>query len=999
MSFLEPAFAGDPARVAKRAEDGATSEPVVTPDQQPSNRLPSHAKPPVGRWLRERLDLSAVIRLFVIVVIAVNAAVLIRTGQMEREKAIASTIRDNSRLAVGFEQYIERTIASVDTTTQLLKRELARERPQIDLAQLLSERVIDPELVSAALIFNERGEVIASSQPSAGEFPQNAANRRDFEFHATHDTGEVFIGHAEEVAGSGRAAVPVSRRFNRADGTFGGMVLLQMNGSQLTRFYDTVAIRPHDVRSVIGIDGALRARRSGPTQTAIENLKHVPIGAADLGSREGHFTSRGIDGVARLISYRRMERYPLIVAVGVSLADATAEVTRRVRSYYVRAAVLTALIAFFAGLLIRALKRRKKVIARLTTSEATLRAREQELRALTESMPQLVWIADSNGRQTFFNRRWIEYTGLSLDETVRDGWMAAFHPEDAPQVVERWQDAVGHGQVFEMEFRLRRADGTYHWMLGRAVPVQEESGGVAEWFGTCTDIDQQLAAQHRASEQAELLNLTDDAIIVREFDDTIRFWNRGAEELYGWAADEVIGKKIVDDVYEDEAAFQSAMLALEQQGHWSGELQQRRRNGETVVVNSRWKLVPTSRSGAKSILIVETDITERRNFEQQLLRTQRLESIGTLASGVAHDLNNVLSPVLMAAPLLRGEISAEKRDKLVTLIEQSAERGAGIVQQVLTFARGADGERVLVQPANLVTELAKMAEETFPKSISIHTSYPEHLWLIEADPTQLQQVLLNLCVNARDAMSDGGSLSLSAENFDVDEAYATMTPGARPGPHVAIEVSDTGPGIPQHVLDKIYDPFFTTKPLGKGTGLGLSTALGIVRSHGGVLRAVPRSHGTTFQILLPAVRGAAPRNQGSALADPPAGNGETILVVDDEVTVREATEAVLLKSGYKVLLAIDAPAALTVFAEHSAVIDLVLTDLTMPIMNGVALARTIRKMKSEARIIIATGHENDFSAGELAAAGIDMALAKPYSRSALLRTLHQVLHPSTDPTS
>jgi PAS domain S-box-containing protein len=393
--------------------------------------------------------------------------------------------------------------------------------------------------------------------------------------------------------------------------------------------------------------------------------------------------------------------------------------------------------------------------------------------------------------------------------------------------------------------------------------------------------------------------------------------------------------------------------------------------------------------------ITLTDLTEHRALEQkletQLLRAQRLESIGTLASGVAHDLNNTLVPILMAAPVLRDDLTNQERLKFLDIVESSAQRGAQIVRQVLGFARGADGDHLLLQPTHVLSEIAKIIEETFSKAIRVRTSYPEDLWLIEGDPTQLHQVLLNLCVNARDAMPEGGHLSLTAENFDVDEHYASITPGLKPGPHVLINVVDTGKGIPPHILDKIFDPFFTTKEPGQGTGLGLSTVLGIVKAHGGVVNVCSDANGTTFRVVLPAAPGAHPRAELEAEVEVPTGRGETVLIVDDEAAICEVAKAVLSKSGYNVLTADAGPSALAIFAQHSKEIAIVLTDAEMPIMSGLMLARTLRKMNSDTKIILSTARDGDYGKAELSNAGVQARLNKPYTRTTLLRTVARAL--------
>ena len=954
------------------------------------------------RW-RKWLDLRLGIAAFSLAAMLINTFLVLRASRNELRAAIDAAVERNARSAEAFEDFTARTLQHADDVARLLASEYARGGAEIaSPSPFATKEIANPAFFASASIVDEHGRLVSSSAAAAEMASLEIIAREAVAALAAGDSVTLMIGKPSPSAVDGKPLVPLTRRINRPDGSFGGVALLQIAAA---RFTDFAAIEPgsDDVLAVVGRDGIARARRSGSVTTAGEDLQASSMFAELATRNSGDLLSESpVDGVRRFFSYRVMPDYPLIVGVAASEAATLAAVAQRTRWYYVRAGVLSVILALLSILVIRALTRQKRAADQLAASEASLRTREAELRALTESMPQIVWMADASGHHYFYNGRCADHTGLSVEETLGDGWKIAIHPDDRAQVVSRWEDAASRGERFEMQYRLRRVDGTFGWVLGRALPMRDNSGKIVKWFGTATDIDMQIAVQNQNQEQAELLNLTRDAVVVRGVDDTIRFWNRGAEHLYGWSAAEVMGKKVSDLAYNgrpgvsDAAEFAAAKACLAKHGQWSGEMRHARSDGTIVTVSSRWTAVPNRDATASSVLVVDTDISEHKKVEAQLLRTQRLESIGTLASGVAHDLNNVLSPVLLSAQLLRREMTAEKRNSLVSIIEQSAERGAGIVRQVLTFARGADGERVLIQPAELLGEMVKLAGETFPRSISIRTRFPDDLRLVEGDSTQLHQVLLNLCLNARDAMPEGGSLTLAASNFDVDDSYAATTADTKPGPYVLIEVSDTGTGVPQHVIDKIFDPFFTTKGVGKGTGLGLSTVLGIVRAHGGVINASSSSAGTTFRVLLPAARDTPmPSNGSNGAAEAPAGQGETILIVDDELAVRVVAETVLQKNGYNVLLAEDGPGAVALFAQQAAEIDLVLTDLSMPIMDGFALARTLRKIDPHALIVISTGRENEFTPADLAESGIRSQLAKPYSQTALLRLLHQVLHAPT----
>ena len=943
---------------------------------------------------RRFLDARGAIAALSIAAVAINTIIVVITARSHVASAHNQAVAANTDTVIGFEQYALSLIAHAETTSRVVAQEYLRAGAAVPLAELRASGVIDPAMYAAAHIIDEQGNVIASSD--ARETLARPFREISAEAAAVHLSGEpnrVHLGKPFQDRETRQPIIPMISRPADANGGGAGFIVIEVPASRFTDFRAQAPNAGDDVLALIGTDGIARARRIGHVSTAGEDFSRGPLFAGFRSETSGNLLAASpVDGERRLFSFRSLKDYPLIVAAGTSEEAAIGQASRTAKWYYVRAGVLTVIVVLLSSGVIAALTRRKSAVAQLRASETALRAREGELRTLTESMPQLVWIAGADGRLTFLNRQWQEFTGLSEEDCLEGHWKKALHPDDEPTVSERWQQCVARGEVFETEYRLRSADGVYHWMLGRAVPIRDGDGRPTKWFGTATDIDSQIAAQEQVRKQAELLNLTDDAIIVREISDTIRFWNRGAEKLYGWTADEVIGRKSRDFGYEDVGDVVAAKAAVEEHGQWSGEMKQMTRDGDKVIVTSRWTSVPGDHGESKSILIVNRDITERKESQQQLLRADRLESIGTLASGVAHDLNNVLAPVLLAAPLLRKDLPAERRDRLVSLIEQSAERGSAIVMQVLTFARGADGEHVLLQPVHLLKHMVNLVHETFPKTIEVNAVYPEDVWLIEGDSTQLHQVLLNLCVNARDAMPEGGILKLTAQNFDVDENYASMTPGAKPGPYVLLEVSDTGTGIPQHVIDKIYDPFFTTKGIGKGTGLGLSTVLGIIRSHSGVINVSSSADGTTFRVLLPAAVHDGHVASASDVQDLPQGNGETILMVDDEPAVLEIAETLLVNNGYKVLTAEDGPTALAIFADHLQHIDLVLTDLAMPIMSGIALARTLRRMDGNVRIVISTGREDDFTRAELDEIGIKATLPKPYSQPALLGLLHQVLH-------
>jgi two-component system, cell cycle sensor histidine kinase and response regulator CckA len=413
-----------------------------------------------------------------------------------------------------------------------------------------------------------------------------------------------------------------------------------------------------------------------------------------------------------------------------------------------------------------------------------------------------------------------------------------------------------------------------------------------------------------------------------------------------------------------------------------------------IAMNSQ-PLFHPGESLPHAVITSFTDITEKKQLEAQFLRAQRLESLGTLAGGIAHDLNNILTPILGIVQLLPLKLPHldERTQNLLNLLETSAQRGVDLVKQILSFTRGIEGKPNLFQIRHLVSEVRQIIQQTFPKSIEISIDLPEDLWMIAADATQLHQVFMNLCINARDAMPEGGVLSIAAENFWVDENYARMNLDAHIGPYVAITVTDTGMGIAPEILDRVFDPFFTTKEVGKGTGLGLSTVMGIVKSHRGFLQVESKvGKGTRFRIYLPAVESLETKTE-EAIA-PLGGHGELILVVDDESSIREITQASLEQSNYKVVTASDGIEAIAIYAKRKDEIRAILLDMMMPSLDSVTTILTLQQLNPNVKIIAVSGLATNDAVAKATSARVKCFLAKPFTAHEILNALQSVLQES-----
>ncbi|MCI0377328.1 MAG: AAA family ATPase [Gemmataceae bacterium] len=556
---------------------------------------------------------------------------------------------------------------------------------------------------------------------------------------------------------------------------------------------------------------------------------------------------------------------------------------------------------------------------------------------------------------------------------------------------------VTHRQVANLfgEDEERLAD----FIATLAGAALENAEGFAELRRLNETLGLQIAEKSRADkriqEQAALLDKARDAISVLDMDDQILYWNQSAERLYGWTAAEAVGQKADVLLYRGASPerIKARTLALEK-GEWTGELAQVTREGMEVVVESRWTLVRDAAGAPKAKLVVNTDVTEKKKLEAQFLRAQRMESIGTLAGGIAHDINNVLLPIMMSVDLLKRDLPAAQRLAILGDLEASAQRGTEMVRQILSFARGVQGDKVLVQLKHVLGEMTKLVQRTFPKSIQYRANLPRDLGVIRGDPTQLYQMLMNLCVNARDAMPEGGTLSIAGENVTIEPQDAPrLHPDARPGPHVRLRIADTGAGIPAAVLDKIFDPFFTTKEFGKGTGLGLSTVLGIVKGHGGFIHVDSTPGvGTEFLLYFPAAEPAANSSSEPSLHLAPEGKGETILVVDDEVSVCQVMQRNLEAHGYHVLVAASGTEALDLVAQYRGKVQLVLTDMMMPDMDGTATIKALREIDPNLRVIAASGMAGVRESAESSGAQFQAFLIKPFRVDSLLRTVDAVLH-------
>lgn len=639
-------------------------------------------------------------------------------------------------------------------------------------------------------------------------------------------------------------------------------------------------------------------------------------------------------------------------------------------------------------------------ITGIRAAQEALRRSEARYQDLVETSPDLIFECDPEGRLTYVNRTWEQVTGAAPATLLGRGWWALepVRAEGKPLAGEAaFQRLRKERAISGVELEWHGPAGARIDIVVNAKAVTGPRGEVTGFRGTAYDITQRKATLALLAESQErfasFFDQAVDAMVVSSEDGIILEVNPAACSLLGWSREEMVGRgrEMIIDVSDPRAAI--AVGERSRDGLFHGELFSRRRNGERFEVEVTSKFY-RARDGRRQAGTIVRDISARKQAEAVRLRSQRLESIGTLAGGIAHDLNNGLAPILLGITLLRRHFP--ERGDLLNTLQSSASKAAAMVRQLLTFARGTEGERRPVGSTRLLREVTDLTRSTFPRSITLSVDAPDDLWLVRGDETQLHQVALNLCVNARDAMPAGGTLTITARNEVLAERESSSLGDIQPGPYVVWRFRDTGTGMPAGVLERIFDPFYTTKPPGEGTGLGLPTALGIVRSHGGFFRVESREGaGSCFQVFLPAADAdAAPATVAAPAATPAepwSGRGRRILVVDDEPAVREVAVAVLESLGFGAESAIDAREALLRLADPAFAPVAVLTDFQMPGLDGLGLAREIRRRRPGLPVIVASGRFEETAITGLRGLGVTELLPKPFEEARLVEALRRVL--------
>lgn len=621
---------------------------------------------------------------------------------------------------------------------------------------------------------------------------------------------------------------------------------------------------------------------------------------------------------------------------------------------------------------------------------------------LIDTLPLLLWTALPDGMVDSCNRQWCDYTGLSRQESLGHGWRRALHPEDMASTLAAVTHAFGTGAAYEIEQRLRRADGEYRWFLVRGTPVKDATGRVTHWHGANVDITEFKLAEARLRASAErhktILQTSMDGFWMLDAHGHVQEVNDTYCRMSGYTAGELAKMTVADlEVIESAQEIHDHLARVKLHGHDRFETRHRRKDGTIFDVEVSVQFQPADGGYAAAFL---EDITERKRAEAEKTRlqaelhqAQKMESVGRLAGGIAHDFNNMLGVILGRASMALEQVGPNHSlYSDLSEILTAARRSADLTRQLLAFARKQAVSPVTMDLNAVLSGMIRMLQRLLGEDIELVWRPGTELWPIRADSSQLDQVVANLCVNARDAMPGAGTLTVTTANVSFDAAFCADHPIASPGDFVRLTVSDTGIGMDTDTLAHLFEPFFTRKAVGKGTGLGLATAYGIIQQHGGFIDVDSKpNHGTTFGIHLPRHAGSGGAATTTATPAAPVGGRETILVVEDEPAILKVVTRMLQLQGYRVLPAGSPAEALQLAADGAVAIDLLVTDVVMPEMNGRDLANQLLAARPGLKRLFMSGYTANVIAERGVLAEGARFIQKPFTRDTLGDSVRQAL--------
>lgn len=636
----------------------------------------------------------------------------------------------------------------------------------------------------------------------------------------------------------------------------------------------------------------------------------------------------------------------------------------------------------------------RDVSEQIKTEKEIIRARDFYL-TLFDEFPGMIWRSGPNGDFDFFNQGWLDFTGRTLEEETYEPREEGVHPDDRGRYLALFYGALAKREPFEIEYRRLRHDGEYRWLMGIGRPFKDLDGHFGGFIGYCFDVTDRHNHEDDLRQLSTAIEQVAEPILITDVSGTIRYVNPAFERITGYSRDEALGSnpRILRSGQHPES-FYTEMWETILAGHvWDGHFLNKRKDGVVIEEEAHISPVRNQTGEITHFIAVNRDVTNERELERRLHQFERMDAIGHLAGGIAHDFNNMLQVIMAYGQFLRRDLApGSSGHQDVDRILDACDEAVGLTRQLLTFSRSCEAMKAPLDIRPIIKEVIKLLERTLPSSISITHSFVGDLPRIIGDPTQIHQVLVNLCVNSRDALPHGGDIHLTARPFNVSEDFAREHPDASVGDHLLLSVADTGEGIAPEVLPRIFDPFFTTKGEGKGTGLGLSTVYGIIRQHGGFLDCISRlGEGTVFNIYLPTHKGPSQEDAPVEIPVNLPGGTETILIADDQAMIRHLVQRTLEDLGYTVVTAKTGREAVQIFDKHHEEIDLVVLDIQMPEMDGLDACEMILKTYPATRIILSSGYIDEQIEARIENQGAQGFLSKPYNEEDLAVHIREVL--------
>jgi PAS domain S-box-containing protein len=947
------------------------------------------------KWAVARLPVG-IIGLCLTIIAMLWTVLIFDADRLERA-AIEKGRSDASNLAMAFRENVQRTVSAID---QLLLTIIA-ENNEIGNQYRIPTWVENSPLLNGlsvqVAISGPDGVTVASTLGVTGR--NDISDRQPFRYHVNPSAPQPYISQPMIGQHSGRWSIQITRRISRNDGSFGGVIVASIDPMYFSRFFDEVDLGQNGVVDLIGLDGVVRARRTLNSHQIGQNVGDTALFKRMLDSSSGSEIARSkLDGITRIFGYSSVPEYPLVVTVGLAMDDVLAAANHQRTSNFAIGGFLTTVIITLSWFLAHETRRRRQ---RELTAHAEEKVREQKvlLDTALNNMHHGLVMFDKDKRALVINQTYTDMyrlsretakPGCTMHELLEQRTASGTFTGDIDDYIE---NAILRDSMFDRFFDLPG---------GRSIRVVNRIMDGGGWVSTHEDVTQRQKVEQALLESEQMaraiIDTALDAFLQLDPSGTIVGWSPKAEEMFGWSQQEIVGRKLRDLIIpvENREAY-SERIAQFLRGAHAGILGRRyeapslRRDG--TPFSTEVSLTALRRRDDYIINCFIRDITDKLAAEERFRQAQKMESVGQLTGGIAHDFNNMLTVITGTIDILADAIADKPQlAAIAKLISEAADRGAELTGHLLAFARKQPLQPRETDINALMVESGKLLHSTLGEHIEIETAMADDAWPALVDSSQLSSALMNLAINARDAMPSGGKLTLETSNVVLDQRYAKTDADVQPGYYVLIAVSDTGSGIPEAIRDKIFEPFFTTKGVGRGTGLGLSMVYGFVKQSGGHIKVYSEEgHGTTFKIYLPRAGAQAAPKAGTSSASQIEGGTETILIVEDDALVRSSVTTQIQSLGYHTLSAANAAEALAL-ADGGAQFDLLFTDVIMPgKMNGRQLAEEMAKRRSPLKVLFTSGYAEDAVTHHGRLDPGVLLLGKPYRKLDLAHMLRRAL--------